>query len=196
MARGRPRAFDTTTALDAALDLFWSRGYEGTTMADLSAAMDLKPGSIYAAFGSKEGLYEKVLDRYVDTVSTYPADALPQPTVRGVIEVWLRGAVHATAGADTPAGCLLVQGALVSGAEADRARQETARRRAAGEIQLRRRFDQAREDGSLPEDVSPGALATYVSALAQGIAVEAASGVSHDELDAMIELVLRRLPWE
>ncbi|MCT9934116.1 TetR/AcrR family transcriptional regulator [Planotetraspora sp. A-T 1434] len=196
MPRGRPRAFDTTAALDAALAVFWSKGYEGTTMADLSAAMNLKPGSIYAAFGSKEGLYQQVLDRYTSTVFTYTGEALARPTVRGVIEAWLRGAVDAATKEGTPAGCLLVHGALVSGDGSECARQETAKRRAAGETLLRRRFEQAREDGSLPEDVEPYDLAKYISVLAQGIAVEAASGTPQDELDAMIQVALKRLPWE
>nr|WP_275409576.1 TetR/AcrR family transcriptional regulator [Planotetraspora mira] len=88
-----------------ALGLFWAKGYDGTTMADLSSAMNLKPGSIYAAFGSKEGLYEKVLDRYVTTVFTYSDDAVARPTVRDVVEAWLRGAATVTTGEGTTDRC-------------------------------------------------------------------------------------------
>jgi len=137
-----------------------------------------------------------VLDRYVTTVFTYSDDAVARPTVRDVVEAWLRGAATVTTGEGTPPGCLLVQGALVSGPESDCARLETARRRMAGEVMLRKRFEQARDDGSLPEGVESGVLATYVTALSQGIAVEAASGTPRADLDAMIDLALKRLPWE
>lgn len=69
-ARGRPRNFDRNDALDRALDLFWKHGYDNTSMADLSAAMELRPPSIYAAFGSKEGLFEEVVDRYVERIGS------------------------------------------------------------------------------------------------------------------------------
>ena len=62
--RGRPRAFDMDKALDAALDLFWRKGYEGTSIADLTKAMGINPPSLYAAFGGKETLFHQALDRY------------------------------------------------------------------------------------------------------------------------------------
>ena len=66
MAIGRPRAFDMDHALDRALDVFWRKGYEGATLCDLTAAMGINPPSLYAAFGNKEGLFRKALDRYWD----------------------------------------------------------------------------------------------------------------------------------
>ena len=64
MTIGRPRAFDIDQALDRALDVFWRKGYEGATLCDLTAAMGINPPSLYAAFGNKEGLFRKALDRY------------------------------------------------------------------------------------------------------------------------------------
>lgn len=73
MPRGGKRAFDEEAALDVALELFWRQGYEGTSIADLTAAMDIRPPSLYAAFGNKQQLFEKVLDRYAQARSPCPA---------------------------------------------------------------------------------------------------------------------------
>ncbi|MGP4020596.1 TetR/AcrR family transcriptional regulator [Saccharopolyspora sp. 5N708] len=193
---GRPREFDLDEALAAALRVFWAKGFEGTTIADLTEATQLKRGSIYAAFGSKEGLFRRALDRYVETVFSYADDALAQPAVRAVVERFLRGAVQACTGETTPAGCLLVQGALVAGDEAREIRDELANRRAIGNARLRERFERAAAEGDLPAHVDPEAAAHYVSALAQGIAVEASSGVSRARLEQLVDLALLRLPWE
>ncbi|MCI2421170.1 TetR/AcrR family transcriptional regulator [Saccharopolyspora sp. K220] len=193
---GRPREFDLDEALAAALRVFWAKGFEGTTIADLTEATQLKRGSIYAAFGSKEGLFRRALDRYVATVFSYADDALAQPAVRTVVEKFLRGAVRASTGENTPAGCLLVQGALAAGDEAREIRDELANRRAIGTARLRERFERAAAEGDLPAHVDPEAVAHYVVALAQGIAVEASSGVSRARLDQLVDLALLRLPWE
>jgi AcrR family transcriptional regulator len=196
MAMGRPREFDVDAALDAALQVFWSKGYEGTTIADLTEAMKLKRGSIYAAYGSKEQLFRRALDRYSDTVASYGTAALTRPAIRAVVEDMLRGAAQATTGADTPAGCLIVHGALVAGDESCDIREELATRRLATLMALRERFERAAAEGDLPPDVHPGTAADYVSTVVDGVAVMAASGVDRAQLENMIELVLGRLPWE
>jgi AcrR family transcriptional regulator len=91
VAIGRPRAFDMDQALDRALDVFWRKGYEGATLCDLTAAMGINPPSLYAAFGNKEGLFRKALDRYGEIRTAYWAKALEAPTARGVAEALLRG---------------------------------------------------------------------------------------------------------
>ena len=196
MAMGRPRGFDADRVLDAALLVFWSKGYEGTTMADLSAATNLRPGSIYGAFGSKEGLFKQVVDRYSDTVYGYGAAALAAGTAREVARLWLLGAADATTGPDRPAGCLLVQGALASGDGATAVSSDLRERRQAADVMLTGRFARARESGDLPSTVDPGDAARYVIALSQGFAVQAASGASRTDLRRTAELALRALPWE
>ena len=98
MAGGRPRAFDTDAALDRALDVFWRQGYEGTALSDLTAAMGINRPSLYAAFGNKEDLFRKVLDRYVGGPGAYAADALNLSRARDVVERLVYGAIDLTAG--------------------------------------------------------------------------------------------------
>ncbi|GAA1365156.1 TetR/AcrR family transcriptional regulator [Catellatospora chokoriensis] len=196
MAAGRPREFDLDRVLGSALDVFWAKGYEGTTMADLSTATGLKPGSVYAAFGSKAGLFAQVLDRYEDSVFRYARDAIQEPTVREVIRHWLEGVARATTGPDTPPGCLLVHGALAAGDGAASIRAELAGRRDRGEQFLVARLERARAEGDLPASVDPRAAAGYVFALSSGLAVEAAGGADRGRLLRTVELTLHRLPWE
>lgn len=181
MSQGRPRAFDPDRALDQALYLFWRKGYEGTSLADLTAAMGINRPSLYAAFGNKEALFRKALDRYMERPAAALQRALEAPTARLVAEGVLADAVERLTDPAGPAGCLAVHGALACGAEADPIRRELAARRHATELALRRRFERAREEGDLTQ-VEPAALARYLAALTQGMAVQAAAGASRDEL--------------
>src|ERR1700691_2548703 len=114
-ALGRPRGFDTEKALDAAMREFWRKGFEGASLADLTKAMGINRPSLYAAFGDKEALFRKVLDRYADGPARYVREALQEPTARAVMERLLRGAAEISADRHSPRGCLMVQGALACG---------------------------------------------------------------------------------
>jgi AcrR family transcriptional regulator len=105
-AKGRPREFCTDTALAAALRVFWSKGYEGTSLADLTEAMGITRPSLYAAFGNKEALFHKALDLYEQEKLEYMRAALEQPTARGVAETILRGALAMQTSPGEPKGCL------------------------------------------------------------------------------------------
>src|SRR5437870_3017297 len=143
VSRGRPREFDIEQALDRALRVFWRKGYEGTSLPDLTRAMGINRPSLYAAFGNKEALFRKALDRYVEGPAAYVREALEEPTARAVIEALLRGAVDMLSCPGNPHGCLMVQGALSCGRTANPIRRELAARRAAGEAAVRRRFKRA-----------------------------------------------------
>src|SRR5437763_10008756 len=91
--RGRPRAFDLDKALDRALQVFWRKGYEGASLPDLTQAMGINRPSLYAAFGSKEELFRRALDRYAEGPASYVREALNEPTTRAVAERLLGGAV-------------------------------------------------------------------------------------------------------
>jgi AcrR family transcriptional regulator len=194
MAMGRPREFDVDKALDLALQVFWSKGYEGASMADLTEAMGITRPSLYAAFGNKEELFRKTLDRYVDGPGGYVQVALAKPTIRAVVEHLLYKAADAVTDPDHPAGCLAVQGALSCGDAAESIKQELMARRAAGEEDLRKRFERAIAEGDLPEGSDAADLARYISAILQGMAVQAAGGTTREQLRKIAEMTLRTWP--
>jgi AcrR family transcriptional regulator len=191
MSVGRPRNFDYDEALDQALKVFWKKGYEGTTLPDLTAAMGINRPSMYAAFGNKEELFRKAIERYVAHFSAHFAEALKEPTARLVVEKLLCGGLNVVTNQDNPLGCFLVQGALACGDTADCLKQEVANRRRAGEELLTQRFIQAKETGDLPPQINAADLARYVFVLTYGMSVQANSGVSKNELMRIVEIGLR-----
>ncbi len=191
---GRPRSFDTDKALDRALQVFWRKGYEGASLSDLTKAMGINRPSLYAAFGDKEALFRKALDRYAEGPASYVGEALKEPTGRAVAERLLRGAADVLTDAHNPRGCLWVQGALACGKGADPVRQELISRRTAGEAALRQRLKRAKSQGDLPPDSNPADLARYIATIIQGMAVQAAGGASRDELQRVIQTALRAWP--
>jgi AcrR family transcriptional regulator len=191
---GRPRSFDIDRALDRVLQVFWRKGYEGTSLSDLTKAARVNRPSLYAAFGDKETLFRKALDRYLTGPAAYTQEALKEPTARAVVERLLRGAADLNTAPRNPGGCLTVQGALACGDAGDSIRQELVACRAAGEAALRRRFQRAKSERDLPADTDPADLARYVAAIIYGMAVQAAGGASRDKLQQVIEMALRTLP--
>ncbi|GJD95469.1 TetR/AcrR family transcriptional regulator [Methylobacterium iners] len=182
MAMGRPRSFDMDKALDEAMELFWRHGYDGASLAMLTKAMGIKPPSLYAAFGSKEGLLKAALDRYAQKRSAHMRYVLAGGTARDVAERFLSSIAESHTDPANPSGCLLVQGGLACGAGSENIPFELASRRAQTETELRERFAQARECGELPEGADPAALARFLSTVASGMAVLASSGATRDAL--------------
>jgi AcrR family transcriptional regulator len=193
---GRPRAFDPDLALDRALDVFWRKGYEGATIPELTAAMGINRPSLYAAFGNKEELFRRALDRYAEGPGGYVLEALAEPTARGVVRRLLFGSVDLLTGPGHPRGCLLVHGALACGEEAESARAELASRRRAAEAAACRRFELAKASRELPNDANPAALARYVVTVVHGMAVQAAGGATREELLQVAEIALQAWPEE
>src|SRR5256884_685797 len=173
---GRPRAFDPDVALERAMHVFWAKGYEGASLSDLTRAMRINRPSLYAAFGNKEQLFRKVLDRYVNGPLAYFGKALAAPKARDVIEQIFFGAARMASDPRLPAGCLMVQGALAVGNAAGSVRKEAAGRRATSEVALRRRLQRAKREGDLPKNADPAELARYVMTVLQRMAGHGAAG--------------------
>jgi len=191
---GRPRGFDADEALGRAMVVFWEQGYEGASLADLTAAMGITKTSMYAAFGNKDELFRRAVERYAEGPAAYVARALEQPTAREVATAFLTGAVEASTSPGCPAGCLFVQGSLAAGDGGRTARDALSAWRDEGRSHLRERFRRAVEEGDLPAGADPGLLARYVMTVANGIAVQAAGGAGRDELREVAGLALRNWP--
>jgi AcrR family transcriptional regulator len=193
---GRPRTFDPGLALDRAMRVFWEKGYEGASVADLTEAMEINPPSLYAAFGNKEDLFQQVLARYGAGPGAYVMESLKQPTARAVAEHRLYGAVDAVTHPKRPRGCLAVQASARLGDSSDSVRQEINEFCAGSHEALYQRLKRAKSEGDLPAGSDPATLARYISTVAQGISLQAASGVKRRELLKVVEVALRAWPQE
>jgi AcrR family transcriptional regulator len=194
MPAGRPRAFNTDQALDAALRVFWKRGYEGASLPELTKAMGINRPSLYAAFGNKESLYKKALDRYTQGPACHVLDALEEPTARDVAEHLMYGSVEVATNPKNPPGCLNVHGALACGQDAEAIRKEMIARRATYEAKLIERFERAKKEGDLPKSANPGDLARFICTITQGLAVRASGGASREELRKTVALAMAAWP--
>jgi AcrR family transcriptional regulator len=192
--RGRPPAFDHDEALEKALQVFWARGYEGASMTDLTEAMGINRPSAYAAFGNKEALFRKALDRYLSGPVAYVVEAISAPTSRKVVEVLLTKAVEMLTNEMNPRGCLIVQGALSCGQGSELIQRELTEYRKRYEDALRQRFADAREQGDLPRTAEPASLARYIATVHQGMSIQATSGATKQELLEVVQLVLKNWP--
>jgi AcrR family transcriptional regulator len=191
---GRPRSFDADRALDRALEVFWREGYEGASLSDLSKAMGLNRPSIYAAFGDKESLFRKALDRYVSGPAAYVLAALSERPARAAMERLLNGAAEGLTDPHHPQGCLLVQGALSCSREFAAIQQELSVRREAVAAALRKRLSRAKLEGDLAADSNPADLARYFAAVLHGMAVQAAGGASRNDLKRVVRTAMRAWP--
>ncbi|MCT9932361.1 TetR/AcrR family transcriptional regulator [Planotetraspora sp. A-T 1434] len=191
---GRPRGFDADEALERAMLVFWEHGYEGASTAILTNAMGISTTSMYAAFGNKEKLFRRVLERYTEGPSAYLARALEEPTALHVATAILAGTVRTTTRPAHPHGCLGVQSALTTSDSGQEVRDLLVAWRNNGYCCIQERFQRAVDEGDLPPQTDPGLLARYLTTFAYGIAVQAASGVGRDELRKMADAVLRNWP--
>jgi len=193
-SRGRPRSFRIEDALDAAMKVFWRKGYEGASLTDLTQATGLNRPSLYAAFGDKESLFVKALDHYAKGPANYVQGALNQPTARAVAEHLLYGGVDVVTDPQSPRGCLIVQGALACGDGSEVVQREINLRRSAGEKAIRLRLQRAKNDGDLPAEANAADLARYLVTMMRGTAVLAAGGASRAELKRVVRLALCAWP--
>ncbi|HSD93043.1 MAG TPA: TetR/AcrR family transcriptional regulator [Methyloceanibacter sp.] len=181
-------------ALDRALEVFWRKGYEGATLCDLTAAMGINPPSLYAAFGNKEGLFRRALDRYETLHEASWNDALAAPTAYEAIARLLESTAISLGDKRNPPGCLMVQGALCGGEECDAVKQELTARRDASVALIRERLRRAKREGDLPDDADPAGLARFVATVIHGMAVQAAGGASRKELERVAATAMTAFP--
>lgn len=191
---GRRRAFDADTVLDAAMCVFWRKGYEGASYADLTEAAGVERPALYAAFGNKEALFRQALTRYAERFFDHIPQAFEMPTAREAVAHFLQRSVELNTRSADHLGCLGVNGALAGSDDSEAVRQALMEFRAAGLELFRERFERAKAEGDLAEDADPRILATYLMAVAHGIAVQAKAGFPRETLQAVAAQAIANWP--
>lgn len=191
---GRHREFDVDKALDAALLVFWQKGYEGSSYEDLTRATGVARPGLYSAFGNKEAFFRRALDRYDRRYMDFMSEALKARTTREVVREILEGSIAVQTLDGESRGCLGVNGALACSEGGEPIRQELIARRNSAQTALHTRLEAAKKQGELPPSADCAMLATYVMTINQGMAVQAKAGTPRATLKAMIEHVLSIWP--
>ena len=189
-SRGRPRAFDRDAALRTAMELFWRHGYEGTSVAMLTNAIGITPTSLYAAFGSKDGLFNEAIDLY-DAPGTTPTDrALTRTGTRDAIETALRANADAYTDPATPPGCMIVLSAVNLGAGHDHVGRMLEQRRRRVLDTIRARIERGIAEGDLPSGLDAVAAASYVQTVLHGLTIQARDGCTRERAHAVVDAAM------
>jgi AcrR family transcriptional regulator len=192
---GRPRAFDRDAALEAAMLVFWRKGFSAASMNDLCDAMGIRSPSLYAAFGSKEALYLEAIDRYVRTIGPPVWDKLEEgATARaGVENLLLAGAESLPQSASTPSGCMALLGGV--GDEWPAPIADVVRTVRLGMLgHLRLRLEAAVAKGELPPSTDVESLSRFYLGVFQGMAVQARDGAAVVELKGVADAAMAAWP--
>lgn len=191
---GRHREFDEGKVLDAALCVFWRKGYEGTSYADLTEAAGVERPALYSAYGNKEQLFRRALARYGERYLEHFPEALARPTSREVVAHLLYSTADLNTRFPDRPGCFMINGVLAGSDDAEPVRQALIEARARAEAELTERFDRAKAEGDLPATADPASLSAFVMAVAHGMAVQAKAGFSREKLEAVAAQALATWP--
>ena len=189
--RGRPQKFVNDDALHQAIEVFWTHGYEGTSLTNLTEALNMNRPSIYAAFGNKQALFSLSLKTYIDEQLSFIDDAVKQETLSEVIEMLFNKQIDLLT--EKKRGCMLVQAALSCSEETQEIKDELTEQRKVLEGKLRKRFQMAQLKKDSSSSESPAAAAKYISTIYQGLSVQATSGATKKELIEVVELAKKAL---
>jgi TetR/AcrR family transcriptional regulator, copper-responsive repressor len=199
--RGRPREFDREQALETAMRLFWNRGYEPTSISDLTSAIGITPPALYGAFGDKKRLFLEAVQHYEQGVGCFARKALTEePTAEFAIHRLLLDAVKSFTDPKSPKGCLVVLGATNCATESADVFEAIAERRRTAERAVQARIAAGQMAGELSDNTDVEALACLVTAILYGLALKARDGAPRARLRAAIDQVMamwpRRTPSE
>ncbi|CAD6518726.1 HTH-type transcriptional repressor ComR [Paraburkholderia hiiakae] len=193
--RGRPRTLDRDVGLDIAARLFWERGYEGTSIADLTEAMGITPPSLYATFGSKDDLFKQALDRNSERENQNRLGALQgHLSAYDAIAFYLHDAAAGFTDPGKPRGCMVSTAVLQHGDKSEAAAREVAARRDLAIQLIKKRFDRALAEGELATGTDTVALARFYAAVVQGMSAQACDGACSETLRRLADIALSAWP--
>ncbi|MBN9489058.1 MAG: TetR/AcrR family transcriptional regulator [Alphaproteobacteria bacterium] len=194
-SRGRPREFDRDEALESAMRLFWDRGYEATSISDLTRAMRITPPALYGAFGSKKQLFLEAVERYEQGPGCFAQQALTEePTAECSMRRLLLGAMKSFTNPKNPKGCLAVLGATNCALDSADLSQALIDRRRLAEDAVRARIAAGKNAGELADDADIDALTGMVTALLYGLALKARDGAPRSQLRRIVEQSMTMWP--
>jgi AcrR family transcriptional regulator len=189
--RGRPRGFDRDVALRQAMEVFWARGYEGTSITELTREMGINSPSLYAAFGSKEDLFREAVALYDTREGSVTERALRrEPTARAAVEAMLRENADMYADPENPSGCMVVLGATTWTSHNEDLRKFLVALRQKPFELMRARLGRAIDAGELPPGTDVRALAAYYNTVLEGLSIQARDGASRETMHAIIDCAM------
>jgi AcrR family transcriptional regulator len=194
-ARGRPKMFDRSVALNQAMKLFWERGYIGTSFDDLIGAMGISPSSFYNTFGSKERLYQEAAEVYAAQSREWFAAELEAPTdTKTAFHRLLTKGAHEITRDDQPVGCMISLACIQVPPALEPVRQMMAGYRCGAEAAMADRIQRGINEGDVPNSTNVQALAAFFSALSRGLAVLARDGATRERLLEIVDIGMQAWP--
>jgi AcrR family transcriptional regulator len=191
--RGRPRSFDRDLALQKAMEVFWKKGFEAASIADLTAAMGINPPSLYAAFGDKEDLFLAAVERY----QARRGDSCPyceEPTARSAVEKLLLFLAEELTCSSHPRGCLLQMAEATAGESSAKLKAALQAKRMASRAMLKARIERGIRDGDVPKGTDAAALTDFYATFIAGMSMSARDGATRKSLVATVESAMRIFP--
>lgn len=193
--RGRPKSFDRDVAVQAAMQVFWENGYEGSSFDDLAAAMGINPSSFRNTFKSKEALYREATEAYVAQAAAWFAGVLTgEQDVRVAFSRLITELAARYTDADLPSGCMISLAGTHFPSRLSSLSEMLASHRISAEQMMVDRLKQGQNDGQLPPDANIPALAAFVNALIRGMAVQARDGATRDRLVEIAGVAMSAFP--
>lgn len=186
--RGRPPEFDRDQVLDAAVLVFWEKGYDGASISDLTAAMGIERPSLYAAFDNKRGLFVAAIDRYAATHGWRSFQSLLlDPDTRRAVADFFDTSIRCATEPGMPSGCMIASVATETAGNDTALRTKLARMFARTDSAIADRFRHNRQHGWFPDDQDPDALARMVHSVTHSIRIRARAGASRAELSEIAD---------
>lgn len=192
--RGRPRNFDKDEAIKIALDLFRKKGFDNTSISDLTGALHVNKPSLYAAFGNKEELFSDILKAYISGPASYFFEVFNEATTKKLVRSLLTKSIEILFYSEQPHGCLIVMSTASEELQKVGIQQSLVASLREHQHKLVERFERAKAGGEIKKEVDPVRLALYVVTLHKGLSLQAINGSSKEEMLGLVEQVVGLWP--